>query len=72
VGDFLSDEMLHWLEWLEIPPLKRGEAPPHVPGVIRILLINKNMACLRSGAIEITSDGIDELHKRVAGPRRMW
>jgi hypothetical protein len=61
----LSDEMLHWLEWLATRPVKNGGAGPHVPGVIRILLINKKLACLRNGAIEITLDGMDVLHMRM-------
>ena len=64
MGDYLSEEMLHWLELLKEHRLKGTQPPPQVPGVIRILLIRKQLARLRDGAIEITVDGIEELHRR--------
>ena len=64
MDDILSDELLHWLELLKKHRLKKDEPLPPVPGVIRILLINKKLARLRDGAMEITVEGIEELNKR--------
>jgi hypothetical protein len=60
----LSEELLHWLELLRTRHLKKDAPMPQVPGVIRILLIKKKLARIRNGAIEITVEGIEELHKR--------
>jgi hypothetical protein len=64
VDDILSDEQLHWLELLKKQRSQKDAPPPRVPGVIRILLIKKKLARLRDGAIEITVEGIEELHRR--------
>jgi len=64
MSDHLSDEMLHWLELLRNQHLKKGASAPEVPGAIRILLIRRNLARLRDGAVEITVEGVEELLRR--------
>lgn len=64
MDDVLSNELRHWLDLLRKHHLKKDTPLPRVPGVIRILLIRKNLARLRDGVLEITVDGIEELNKR--------
>jgi hypothetical protein len=64
MSDQLSDELRHWLELLRMRHLNADAPPLQIPGVIRILLIKKKLARLRNGTIEITVDGIEELHRR--------
>ena len=64
MNESLSDELVHWLELLRKHHLKRDGAVPRVPGVIRILLIRKNLARIRDGSMEITVEGIDALNRR--------
>lgn len=64
MNESLSDELVHWLELLRKHHLKRVGVVPRVPGVIRILLIKKNLARIRDGAMEITVEGIEALNRR--------
>lgn len=63
MSEQLSEELRHWLDLLRTRHLKADVPPVEVPGVIRILLIQRKLARLRNGIIEITVDGIEELHR---------
>lgn len=58
-----NDILRPWLIRLKSPSKRTGEDISCIPVPVRIALLNRGLAHLRDGCIEITFDGIKELHR---------
>ena len=63
MGKQLNESLALWLAFLKHPSERTGEDLSHIPCAIRTELIERGLAHLHDGRLEITFEGIMELRR---------